>query len=173
MVKVLSFNYIFKYSFDLVTQVYFKKYTSGYDKNVEEVWVVEENKDIEHNVDYIKRKGKCANIIPWSLQMFFCEPAIYFEEEIWFNRNEKKMTMYTRNVSFTELATLEERSVYKVSDEDDRWTTFEQEGTITVNGIGWFNSFAEKCAATVFSYGANKGFGIMEELLKKLENEES
>lgn len=35
-------------------------------------------------------------------------------------------------------------------------TTFEQEGTITVSGIGWFNSLAEKCGAAVFSYGANK-----------------
>ena len=31
------------------------------------------------------------------------------------------MTMCTRNVSFTELATLEERSVYKVSDKDNEW----------------------------------------------------
>ena len=31
------------------------------------------------------------------------------------------MTMYTRNISFTELATLEEKSVYKVSDEDPEW----------------------------------------------------
>ncbi|CAB3999199.1 PRELI domain-containing 2 [Paramuricea clavata] len=121
MVKVLNFSYVFKYPFDSVIHAYFRKYTSGYEKNVEKIWIVEEKKDVERNVDYIKRKGKCANIVPWSLQMFFSEPAIYFEEEIWFNRKEKKMTMYSRNVSFTELATLEEKSVYKVSNEDNRW----------------------------------------------------
>ena len=35
-------------------------------------------------------------------------------------------------------------------------TTFEQEGIITVSGVGWFNSFAETCAATVLSSGAYK-----------------
>ena len=35
-------------------------------------------------------------------------------------------------------------------------TKFEQEGIITVSGIGWFNSFAETCAATVLSSGAYK-----------------
>lgn len=76
--------------------------------------------DFLDNFMYMNKVSLLFLLLSYFLQ-FFREPAIYFEEEIWFDRKDKKMTMYTRNVSFTELATLEERSIYKVYDEHNRW----------------------------------------------------
>ncbi|XP_031556009.1 PRELI domain-containing protein 2-like [Actinia tenebrosa] len=164
--RCLEFHYLFKYSFETVVHAYFQKYTSGKDKNVTSVIVLEHTLDQNTGDEYIVRRGKCVNVLPSIFNKFLPFPAIEVEEKAWLSRKEKVLQLHSYNITASDYVKVEEYSTYFPSESNEKWTVMKQKGVITAFGLGpVFGKMLEAFAVRFFHHGANKGFNIMEDLL--------
>ncbi|XP_068744058.1 PRELI domain-containing protein 2-like [Montipora capricornis] len=166
MVRHLDINYVFKHPFEKVTRAYFKKYSCGKETNVTAITVLEHKIDPETAEEYVVRRGECVNVLPGILRKFCPFGKIEVEEEAWLNKKEKYLRLHCYNLTWSKYASLEEFSCYRTCENNPDWTIFEQRGTISVFGIGsLLGGMFETFAYTFFQREAEKGFGIMEDLL--------
>ncbi|KAL9984542.1 hypothetical protein ACROYT_G006847 [Oculina patagonica] len=166
MVRFVEINYIFKHPFETVSRAYFQKYTCGKDTNVTSITVLEHRTDPETGEEYLLRRGECVNVLPGLFKKLCPFPAIVVEEEAWLNRKERCLRLHCYNLTWSKYASLEEFSTYRACDNNPNWTSFEQRGSISVNGVGsLIGGMMEAFGQTFLQRGANKGFCIMEDLI--------
>eukprot|EP00112_Aurelia_sp_Birch-Aquarium-sp1_P003561 Seg14.3 transcript_id=Seg14.3/GoldUCD/mRNA.D3Y31 product="PRELI domain-containing protein 2" protein_id=Seg14.3/GoldUCD/D3Y31 len=165
MVLKCEFNHLFKFPFHQVIEAYFRKYENGRDPNVQGITVEEHWKDDVTGLEYWRRSGKCINVCPWFLRKLFRDPSVIFIEEMTLNKQEERLIMHSRNITFSNYILLEETSEYKKSAYNKNWTQFIQHGRIDGKGLGTLSSLVERLANSFLLTGGNKGINIMEEIL--------
>ncbi|XP_043945914.1 PRELI domain containing protein 3B isoform X2 [Protopterus annectens] len=94
----------------------------------------------------------------------------YVQEHSVVDPAEKTMELKSRNITFTNLVSVDERLVYKPHPQDSEKTVLTQEAIISVKGIS-LSSYLEGMMANTISSNANKGREAMEWVIRRLNTE--
>lgn len=168
MVINIDFQHVFKYPVETVAHTHLTKYPNEKENSVLRIDTVEKKCE-QNGVEYQKRIATCLNVIPSILRRISCLNIahIYIEEQAWIDRQQRMLTLKSRNITWAEYAHLWEESVFRPLRDNPHWTLFEQKGAIDVYGLGAFGKIIELFAERFLRKGMNKSLGIMEEILKE------
>lgn len=125
-VKRYHENCLLKFSWDDVVNVFWKRYPNPFAKHVLAEDVL--NRKLLGGKLFTTRLIVKSGVIPkWGEFMFKDKSTkSYIVEDSIVDPGSQTITTYTRNVSLTSYSVLEEKCVYKPSDENKNWTLCER-----------------------------------------------
>ncbi|KAJ8406019.1 hypothetical protein AAFF_G00309070 [Aldrovandia affinis] len=168
MVITVEIRKMYRYPFERVVDMHLNKYPTPLEEHVRDIKTVEEKKDLT-GIIYRRRIATCNNVLPSILRKAHLMNVnyVYLEEESWLDREQKTMNIRSRCLTWTQIATLQEVSVFRESTANPNWTEFRQTGSIAVTGVGRLNRLFELFAQSFFSRGVKKSVNVMETILEQ------
>ncbi|CAL4062161.1 unnamed protein product, partial [Meganyctiphanes norvegica] len=159
-------THIYKEPVEVVAAAHLGKYPNEYDPNVISCTTVEKKK-CDNGVAYTRRIAACLNVLPTILRKVEAVNVdhVEIEEECWWEHKKRLFMVEARNLTGTSLLTMAEVSTYQPHQENPNWTQFDQEGKLTIHGLGRLGYVIELFAYRFFSNGANRGITVLESLL--------
>nr|XP_046188852.1 PRELI domain containing protein 3A isoform X2 [Oncorhynchus gorbuscha] len=94
----------------------------------------------------------------------------YVKEHSIVDPEEKKMELYSTNITLTNLVSVDERLVYRPHPDNPEVTVLTQEAIITVKGVS-LSSYLEGMMALRMSANARKGWDAIEWIIQNSERE--
>ncbi|XP_071526450.1 PRELI domain-containing protein 2-like [Panulirus ornatus] len=164
-VKVKS-EHVYQEPVEIVAATHLTKFPNEYDPNILSCNVIEKRRDRDGRT-YTKRVAAVRNVLPTILRRVESLQVDNFEveEECLWDRRFRKFSVRCRNLSVTDWVTLNEASLFEPHKQNPNWTHFEQEGTITVHGLGSLGSLIEIFGKRFLSVGAQRAISITEKLM--------
>ncbi|XP_069960762.1 PRELI domain-containing protein 2 isoform X2 [Cherax quadricarinatus] len=122
---------------ELVAATHLTKFPNEYDSNIISCCVIERKRESD-GCTYTKRVAAVRNVLPSLLRKVETLQVEHFEleEECWWNTKLRKLMVKSHNLSVSNWITMREASVFTPHQHNPNWTHFEQEGTVTVHGLG-------------------------------------
>jgi len=131
MVNFTIGSSLFKFSWDQVAIGLWQRYPNPNSKHVLSEDVI--SRHFEGNKLVSKRLLTKTNKIPkWGERFVGGDSHIVLIEESVVDPDKKTFTTYTRNIGLTKIMTIEEKCVYKASQDNNSWTLCER--------MAWFSS---------------------------------
>lgn len=166
MTVTVTAEHIYQAPVELVAATHLTKFPNEYDKDIISCNVIERNTDKEGRL-YTKRVAAVRNVLPTFLRRVSSLQVekLELQEECWWNRKKRTFDVESQNLSVSDWVTMKEASTYKPHHQNPNWTQFNQEGTITVHGLGRIGSLIELFGKRFLSVGAQRGITITETLM--------
>jgi len=167
MVVQITVTHVYEYPVEFVAKTHFSKYPNDKETFVEGIETIEKKTDKPNGRIYLRRIATCRNMVPSVLRKigFLNESKIQLEELAWIDSKKREVKIQSRNLTWEHYAKLKESSVFKPYSDNVRWTTFEQTGSVEINGLGILGRLLETFAQGFLSQGTARALVIMEDLL--------
>lgn len=166
MTVTVTAEHVYHEPVEVVVATHLTKFPNEYDPNIISCSIIERKRDKDGR-HYTKRVAAVRNVLPSILRRVETLQVDNFEleEECWWDRRLRKFNVETHNLSVSHWITMREASVFTPHQQNPNWTQFEQEGTITVHGLGKFGCLIEMFSKRFLSAGAQHGITITEKLM--------
>ncbi|XP_050692082.1 PRELI domain-containing protein 2-like [Eriocheir sinensis] len=166
MTVTVTAEHVYQEPVEVVAATHLTKFPNEHDPNILSCNVVE-RKPQEDGRAYTKRVAAVRNVLPDLLRQVksLQQDELMVEEECWWDWKTRKFDVKSRNLSASDWITLSENSSYTPYTHNTNWTKFEQEGTITVHGLGTLGYFIEMFSKRFLSAGAQRSIAITEKLM--------
>lgn len=167
--KIWTSEHIFSHPWDTVTQAVWRKYPNPHNPAVVGTDVVERR--VENGVLHTHRLISSRWGLPsWAQKILGADRVCYGFEHSEVDPELKVMTMRTRNLTFSNTVSMDERLVYVPDPADDEKTILRQETIITVKGVP-LTSYMENYLLNSISKNSFKGRDAMEFVISKINRE--
>jgi len=167
--KIWTSEHIFSHPWDTVTQAVWRKYPNPHNPAVVGTDVVERR--VENGVLHTHRLISSRWGLPsWAQKILGADRVCYGFEHSEVDPEQKVMTMRTRNLTFSNTVSMDERLVYVPDPADDEKTILRQETIITVKGVP-LTSYMENYLLNSISKNSFKGRDAMEFVISKINRE--
>ncbi|XP_042230200.1 PRELI domain-containing protein 2-like isoform X2 [Homarus americanus] len=155
MTVTVKAEHVYQEPVEVVAVTHLSKYPNEYDPNILSCAVLERKIDGDGQT-YTKRVAAVRNVLPSIFRRVKSLQVDHFElqEESWYDRRLRKLSVRSHNISVSDWITMREASVYTPHQQNPNWTNFEQEGTITVHGLGrlgcLIEMFGKRCVMVFY-----------------------
>lgn len=167
--KIWTSEHTFCHPWETVAQASWRKYPNPLNPNVVAIDVLE--RDVQNGILHSQRLLSSKWIFPgWARKILGNERICYAKEHSTVDPTNRNMTLFTQNLTFCHLMSIDERLSYTAHPEDPTKTLLTQEAVVTVRGIP-LSSYLEGFLTTTISQNANKGRQAMEWVIGKLNAE--
>eukprot|EP01121_Diplochlamys_sp_Union-15-3_P020324 TRINITY_DN7906_c0_g1_i1.p1 TRINITY_DN7906_c0_g1~~TRINITY_DN7906_c0_g1_i1.p1 ORF type:complete len:212 (-),score=37.18 TRINITY_DN7906_c0_g1_i1:71-706(-) len=165
-----TFRHIFHHSWKDVFLASWKKYPSERRPDILSIDLINKEFDPEAQVLRTTRLVTLKSTAPSWLQPILGGHLGWFLEEAIIDMKAKKMVMYSKNLSFKSIFTLEEGCTYEQNKENPFWTDFRQTATASAHVWGVAGAM-EDVAFSKFTLNASLGKDIMENAIRIVKKE--
>ncbi|XP_071551596.1 PRELI domain containing protein 3B [Panulirus ornatus] len=167
--KIWTSEHIFSHPWETVTQAVWRKYPNPHNPAVVGTDVVERR--VVNGVLHTHRLISSRWGLPsWAQTILGADRVCYGYEHSEVNPDERTMTMRTRNLTFSNTVSMDERMVYYPDPKDNEKTILRQETIITVKGVP-LTSYMENYLINSISANSFKGREAMEFVISKINRE--
>lgn len=165
MPLIESILHTFRHSWQNVSLAYWLKYPHPSRPDVQGFDVIKREFDPETYTLKTTRIGFIQSSLPDWVKSIMGESMVFVEEAI-IQPKEKRMELNGRNLTCSNLIELKERCLYSASPENDAWTSFQHEASVSSFGLSAY--YLEGFIRTTFCKNAQKGRELMENILSSL-----
>ncbi|XP_072045062.1 PRELI domain-containing protein 2-like [Amphiura filiformis] len=167
MVFEVFVSHLYKFPVELVAHTHFTKYPNDKERSVRGITTIEQITDPRTHIEYKKRIATCKNVIPPLLRRIqvLDEKALYLEEESWYDRRNRVLTIKSRSLTWTKYADAWEESEFRPCPENPSWTRMQQKGSVHVKSFGVLGRAIEMFVEGFVRRGTLKALQIMEDLM--------
>ncbi|KAG8447169.1 hypothetical protein GDO86_014581 [Hymenochirus boettgeri] len=169
--KIWTSEHVFDHPWETVTTAAMQKYPNPMNPGVVGVDVLNRHVDSSgklHSDRLLSTEWGMPSIVRSIIGT--SRTKTYIQEHSVVDPAEKTMELKSRNITFTNMVSVDERLVYKPHPQDSGKTVLTQEAVITVKGVS-LSSYLEGMMANTISSNANKGRDAMEWVIGKLNAE--
>ncbi|KAB7503079.1 PRELI domain-containing protein 2 [Armadillidium nasatum] len=165
MTVTINVHHIYHEPVENVAATHLAKYPNKYDPNVVSSNIVK-NKLLSDGLRYTKRIAICRNVLPHFLRTVpsLNVDNVEIEEECTWNRKTRTFLVSSQNLTWNSWVIMKESSSY-VPHENKNWTYFQQDGSITVNGLGKIGYILELFGKRFLTNGAYRSIKVTERLM--------
>ncbi|XP_036793845.1 PRELI domain containing protein 3A isoform X1 [Oncorhynchus mykiss] len=159
--KIWSTEHVFSYPWETVIKAAMRKYPNPMNPNVVGVDVLDRNLDTDgrlHSHRLLSTEWGLPGIVRAILGTG--HSRTYVKEHSIVDPEEKKMELYSTNITLTNLVSVDERLVYRPHPDNSEVTVLTQEAIITVKGVS-LSSYLEGMMALRMSANARKGWDAL------------
>jgi len=167
--KIWTSEHIFNHNWETVTQGQWQKYPNPHNQAVVGTDVVDRRvvDGVLHSHRIISSDWKLAD---WVQQLLGANKVCYASEYSTVDPQSRVMEMHSKNLTFCNIVSMEEKMTYTPSPEDSDQTLLRQETVVTVRGVP-LTSYMESIIVNTVSNNSNKGRAAMEWVVEKLGQE--
>lgn len=169
--KIWTSEHIFNHPWETVTTAAMQKYPNPMNTSVVGVDVLDRHVDTRgklHSSRLLSTEWGIPSVVKSLIGSN--RTWTYVQEHSVVDPVEKTMELKSRNITFTNLVSVDERLVYKPHPQDSEKTVLTQEAIISVKGIS-LSSYLEGLMASTMSSNASKGREAMEWVIRRLNTE--
>jgi len=167
--KIWTSEHTFHHPWETVAQATWRKYPNPMNPNVVAIDVLD--REVKEGVLHSQRLLSSKWVFPgWARQIVGSERICYAKEQSTVDPSTRTMTLFTQNLTFCNMMSMDERLSYTAHPDDPTKTLLVQEAVVTVRGIP-LSSYLESFLAKTISVNANKGRQAMEWVIGKLNSE--
>jgi len=171
--KLFATQHLFFHPWNLVSAAHWVKYPNELTPHVVHVDYLNRSVDPETGILRTERILTCKQNFPdFILRLLggHCEAYVHEISEI--NPKTQTLTLKTKNLTMSNMITVEETCIYTPFSEDTSKTTLKQYAQITsLNGLIWLRNKIEDFCLDRFSMNAHKGKVALETVLDKFVEE--
>lgn len=171
--KLFSNEHRFNHPWHLVSAANWKKYPNDITTHVTHVDYLDRHIDSETGILYTKRLITCHQSFPTFISKLLGSPSeayVYEESEV--NPRSKTLIMKAKNITMSNLMTVEETCTYTPSASDSQQTIMKQEASISsLNGLSYISNKIEDVSLERFRSNAQKGRAALEHVLERIKQE--
>lgn len=168
--KIWSSEHTFSDPWELVVRAQWRKYPNKYNQAVEGVDVVERNVDKNGVLHSHRLMSTRWGFPDWATKILGGDGLGYGSEHSAVDAKNKSMEMKTRNLSFCNVITIDEKMVYTPHPADKTKTMLKQETVVTVKGVP-LSSYIEHYVAQSIGNNAANGRKAMQYVIDKIKTE--
>lgn len=167
--KIWTSEHIFNHNWETVTQGQWQKYPNPHNQAVVGTDVVDRKvvDGVLHSHRIISSDWKLAD---WIQRLIGANKVCYASEYSTVNPKDRVMEMQSKNLSFNNFVSMEEKMTYTPCPEDSNNTLLTQETVVTVKGVP-LASYMEGIIVNTVSNNSSKGRAAMEWVVDKLGQE--
>ncbi|KAB7498617.1 Protein slowmo [Armadillidium nasatum] len=167
--KIWTTEHVFNHPWETVVQAVWRKYPNPHKPEVLSTDIVD--RKVEKGILYSTRFISSRWGLPgWAKKLIGSDGMCYAFENSEVDPVKQKMKMRTRNVSFANTVSMDERMEYKPDPNDASKTIVHQEMFIAVRGVP-LTSYIENYLINYASNNSSKGKDAMEWIIKKIDVE--
>jgi len=167
--KIWTSEHVFAHSWESVTGGQWQKYPNPHNQAVVGTDVVDRR--VENGVLYSNRIiSSDWGLADWVQKLIGANRVCYAHEFSKVDPANRVMEMHSRNLSFCNVVTMEEKMTYRPDPADDGRTVMRQETVVTVQGVP-LTSYMEAIIVNTVSNNSNKGKAAIEWIVEKLGQE--
>lgn len=166
MTVTVTAEHVYKEPVEVVAATHLTKFPNEHDPNILSCSVIERRVQDDGRT-YTRRVAAVRNVLPHLLRRIksLQQEQLMVEEECWWDWKSRKLDVKSRNLSASDWVTLLENSSYSPHSQNSNWTQFEQDGNITVHGLGTVGYLIEMFSKRFLSAGAQRSIGVTEKLM--------
>ncbi|XP_057305644.1 PRELI domain-containing protein 1, mitochondrial-like [Hydractinia symbiolongicarpus] len=128
-----------KYKWDHLCSMFYKRYPNPYSKHVLSEDVL--SRHVENNILKTIRIYSKTNETPSWLQRILPTATAYILEESHVDIETKTIVTYTKNLTLTTFLKVEEKSIFKISNDNKDWTSVRRQSWISSSFYGLCHAF--------------------------------
>lgn len=167
--KIWTSEHVFSHPWETVTQAVWRKYPNPHNTAVVGTDVLDRH--VENGVLHTHRLISSRWGLPsWAQKILGADRICYGYEHSEVNPSEKTMTMRTRNLTFSNTVSLDERLVYSPDPTDNEKTVLHYETIVTVMGVP-LSSYMENYLLNSITKNSFKGRDALEFVISKINRE--
>jgi len=160
---------VFGHSWESVTGGQWQKYPNPHNQAVIGTDVIDRR--VEDGVLYSNRLiSSDWGLADWVQKLIGANKVCYAHEYSMVDPAKRVMEMHSRNLSFCNVVTMEEKMTYRPHPEDEGRTVMKQETVVTVQGVP-LTSYMESIIVNTVDKNSNKGRAAIEWIVEKLGQE--
>ena len=166
--KLLSKEHVYKNDWETVTSAWWVKYPNADQPHVVNCQTVARTIDKEAKTFNVRRIFEIDWALPWIGQKLMQTKSVQglAVEDISCDLNAKRMVIEGRNHSMSRFFAFDECCVYEQHPTNPAWTVFRQSTKVRIVGTG---DWLSKGIARMQTQSASAGIGVMERMIKKME----
>jgi len=168
--KIWTSEHVFQHPWEEVVQGSLRKYPNPFNSNVTGLDVVDRKVDKDGVLRSHRLMSTSWNLPSWSEKLIGLNRMCHGSEHSEINPKKKFMKLRTRNLTFSNVITIEEHLSYEANPQDPKTTLMKQESVITVKGVP-LGSYIESIVENTCSSNAVKGRQAMEWTIGKIKLE--
>jgi len=166
--KIWSSEHIFNHSWDNVVKAALQKYPNPLTPGVIGVDVVD--RSVENGIIKSHRLMMTQwSVAPWISKLLGGNKTCYASEHSEVNRDEKILSLRSRNLTFDNIINVDEKLIYSVHPEDPQKTMLKQEAIITVQNVPLID-YLENTFISKMTVNAATGRKAIEFVIKEMNN---
>jgi len=167
--KIWTAEHVFGHSWESVTGGQWQKYPNPHNQAVIGTDVIDRR--VEDGVLYSNRLiSSDWGLADWVQKLIGANKVCYAHEYSMVDPAKRVMEMHSRNLSFCNVVTMEEKMTYRPHPEDEGRTVMKQETVVTVQGVP-LTSYMESIIVNTVDKNSNKGRAAIEWIVEKLGQE--
>lgn len=167
--KIWTSEHVFNHSWETVTGGQWQKYPNPHNQAVVGTDVVE--RKVENGILHTSRIiSSDWGLADWVQKLIGANKVCYAHEYSKVDPAARVMEMHSRNLSFNNVVTMEEKMTYRPHPETSGHTLMTQETVVTVQGVP-LTSYMEGIIVNTVSSNSNKGREAIEWIVEKLGKE--
>merc|ERR1712179_611510 len=152
IMKIWTSEHTFHHPWETVAQASWRKYPNPMNPNVVAIDVLE--RDVQNGILHSQRLLSSKWVFPnWAKKIVGNERVCYAKEHSTVDPSSRTMTLFTQNLSFCHLMSIDERLSYTAHPDDPSKTLLTQEAVVTVRGVP-LSSYLEGFLANTISLNA-------------------
>lgn len=168
--KIWSSEHIFENPWELVVRAQWRKYPNKFNQAVEGIDVVDRTIDEKGVLRSHRLLSTKWGIPDWATKLIGADGIGHASEHSQVDPKNKTMEMKTRNLTFCNMITIDEKLVYSPHPEDKNKTCLKQEAIVNVKGVP-LGSYIESFVCDNISKNASKGREAMDHVMILIKQE--
>uniref|UniRef100_A0A0B6Y0H0 PRELI/MSF1 domain-containing protein n=1 Tax=Arion vulgaris TaxID=1028688 RepID=A0A0B6Y0H0_9EUPU len=168
--RIWNSEHTFNHSWDTVVTAAWRKYPNPHNPSVIGLDVIDRNIDSEGRLNSHRLLSTSWGIPSWVTKMIGIQELCYASEHSSVDPKSKTFTLRTRNVTLSNIVTVDEQLTYYQHPTDPTKTLLKQEATVTVSGLPLCNKL-EQMMTDAMTNNASKGRQAMEYVIDKVKKE--
>eukprot|EP01114_Cavostelium_apophysatum_P022555 TRINITY_DN819_c0_g1_i1.p1 TRINITY_DN819_c0_g1~~TRINITY_DN819_c0_g1_i1.p1 ORF type:complete len:179 (-),score=30.28 TRINITY_DN819_c0_g1_i1:77-613(-) len=171
MVALETLTHTFKHAWNEISFANWKKYPNPARPDVLSVDLLRRDFNPQDGVLTTRRLVIMKPALPaFLLKLTGASSYWYFVEDAVIDPKSNKMELTATNISFSQYIEMHEKCTYTPSQENSKWTHFEQQARVTSFTFGVSKKIEDFCVQT-FKQNATKGRELMEQAILRVRKE--
>ena len=170
--KIWTSEHTFNHPWETVAQAMWRKYPNPHNQAVVAIDVLDRTVKEDGTLQSDRLISSNWHLPDWAKRIVGAADFCYAREHSTVDPTKKEITMYTTNLTFCNILSVDERLSYSVDPTDSTKTHMKQEAVIAVRGVP-LSSYMESFLANTISSNARKGRLAMEWVIGKINTEVS
>lgn len=168
--RIWNSEHTFNHSWDTVVTAAWRKYPNPHNPSVLGLDVLDRRVDSGGRLQSHRLLSTAWGIPSWARKMIGMQDMCYASERSTVDPKNKTFTLRTRNITLSNIVTVDEQLTYCQHPTDPNKTLLKQEATVTVSGLPLCSKL-EQMMTDAMSNNASKGRQAMEFVIEKLTKE--
>ncbi|KAL4235048.1 PRELI-like [Mactra antiquata] len=168
--RIWSAEHIFDNPWELVVRAQWRKYPNKFNQAVEGIDVVDRHVDSKGVLRSHRLLSTRWGLPNWAIKLIGADGVGHASEHSQVDPANKTMEMKTRNITFCNMITIDEKLVYSPHATEKNKTCVKQEAVINVYGVP-LGSWIESYVCDSISKNASKGREAMDHVMNTIKQE--